>query len=102
MHRRRSRRVVFTALAVMASLVAGLLAESQPAAADGPSLPTAPRQDIASMRTRYGKTFATDTPGVYESVIHAKPIHYVAGDGTWKDIDTTLVPSPDGSFRTAA
>lgn len=39
----------------------------------------------------------TDTARVY-----AEPIHYRTADGTWADIDTTLVHQPDGTWQEKA
>ncbi|MDQ1683512.1 MAG: hypothetical protein QOC82_249, partial [Frankiaceae bacterium] len=58
--------------------------------------------EVPEFRTRYGTTFAGATPGTYDSVIHAKPVHYLDANGAWQNIDPTLVPGTDGTFHNAA
>jgi hypothetical protein len=59
-------------------------------------------QEIPSLRTRYASTFAGQASGTFDSVIHAKPIHYQDGSGAWQDIDTSLVPGAGGTLNEAA
>jgi hypothetical protein len=95
---RSARRRTVAAFATSAISI-GLLVIPATAAL---ALPLPGDEDIVSMRTRFAKTYAGAVAGTYESVIHAKPIHFLDASGTWRDIDTTLVPGLDGTFHNAA
>ena len=66
----------------------------------GEFVPAGP--EVLSLRSRFGSTFQGSIPGTFDSVVHAKPIHYLDGQGAWQDIDTQFVPGPDGSLHNAA
>ncbi len=57
---------------------------------------SATRDEVESERTKYAKVYA-EPDGTKTTNIYTAPIHFKAADGTWKEIDDTLMPQPDGS-----
>lgn len=49
------------------------------------------RTEEVDLRTKYSKTFLEDD-GSHTAEIYTSPVHYQRTDGSWDEIDTTLVP----------
>ena len=58
-------------------------------------------QEVETLRTKYSSTFENGD-GTWTEVIHLNPIHYKDAEGEWEEIDTTLVPNGDGTWRNKA
>jgi len=71
---------------------------SEAASQDGP-----PRQveEVVGKRTKHTKTFLTED-GTFMTEAHLDPIHFRDESGDWKEIDTTIVQRPDGSWTNKA
>jgi RHS repeat-associated protein len=54
------------------------------------------RREIVSERTQHTKVFQ-EIDGTKTAVTYTQPIHFRAGDGSWKEIDNEIVPQPDGT-----
>ena len=55
--------------------------------------PSSGRDEIVSLRTATAKFFR-EADGSRTAQVYAGPIHFRARDGSWTEIDSTLVPSP--------
>ena len=62
--------------------------------------PTGEGRELVDRRTETSSTFTTGTPGVFHTVTYTRPVHVRQADGTWADIDQTLLPA-GGRFHTA-
>jgi hypothetical protein len=74
---------------------------ASPAPTPTPSTSSEPQEparseEIDSERTRYAKVYE-QPDGSRVAEISSDPIHFPVGDGTWKEIDNTLVRQSDGN-----
>ena len=58
-------------------------------------------KELTDLRTEYSKTFLLSN-GARQAVVYSGPIQVKDEKGNWKEIDTSLVPSADGSYVSAA
>ncbi len=58
-------------------------------------------KELTDLRTEYSKTFLLSN-GARKAVVYSGPIQVKDEKGNWKEIDTSLVPSADGSYVSAA
>lgn len=54
--------------------------------------------ELVERRTRSSKTFR-NPGGTFTTRVHAGAIHYRAQDGSWREIDSSLVPSKRAGFE---
>ncbi|HEX9712500.1 MAG TPA: DNRLRE domain-containing protein [Actinomycetota bacterium] len=89
---RRLRHVPLTTL-LSASLLVGLT----PGAHSEEPPDEAVREEIVALRTETAKFFR-EPDGTHQAEIFPAPIHFLASDGRWEDIDPTLVASSDPGY----
>ena len=103
-------RLVSAVLAVLLSLgtivsnVSVALAEEAPApvAQAGSTEPTVTVvRELTAKRTETSKHFALSN-GLQRAEIFASPVHFKDSTGTWRDIDTELLATAPGEYRTAS
>jgi len=58
--------------------------------------------ELVSLRTATTRTYATDTPGEFETKAFTEPVNYRDAAGAWHDIDTTLTKGGDGAWHSTA
>src|SRR4051812_23060091 len=98
------------AAAMMTAPLTGVpAAAAEPPAATTPTEPPDPSGDsvtgfteLPELRTAASNTYATATPGVFETHLFPGAINYQLPDGNWARIDRSLQEQDDGSYRTAA
>lgn len=57
-------------------------------------------EELVGLRTQYATVFAQND-GTYREVVSNSPVHYKDANGTWQNIDNTLVPSRRSGYATS-
>jgi hypothetical protein len=58
--------------------------------------------ELVDRRTESSRTYATDLPGVYQTVQWPRPVNFQDTTGAWQEIDASLSEGADGSLHTVA